>query len=162
MGLDATAFTAATLLEPHDEDEDCWENHIQAFVIDPSFHRSLRGLVEDRCYAADATTAHVGNSYGGHSQFRDRLSRVFLGVEPRVIWESPETYADRPFFELIHFADNEGTIGPDAAADLAADFAEGRTLWWSKVDDDDWLLRKYDEWATVFAAAADGGLVRFA
>ena len=162
MGLDALAYKAATLLDPHEQTEDCWENHVLALIVDPSFHRSLRGLVADRCYEVEGVeAAHVGNSYSGHSRFRDELSRVFLGVESRTVWGSPDRYADRPFFELIHFADNEGTIGPDAAADLAADFAEGRTLWQSRVSDE-WLLHKYDEWAEVFATAADGGLVRFA
>ena len=167
MGLDATAFKVAELTEPHDEGEDCWEDdHVRAFIIDDSFHRSARGLTLNRCYRVDGRQITVSNSYGGHSRFREELARVFYGVEPSTIWHAPDDFADRPFFELIHFADNEGTIGPEAAADLAADFEAGRAEWLADAriaaEVSDWTRRKYDdEWAEAFVAAANGGLVTF-
>lgn len=161
MGLDAAAFKVATLTEPHDREE-CWESdHVFAFIIDDSFHRSARGLVLDRCYDVQGRATTVSNSYGGHGRFREELSRIFLDVAPRTVWRSPDEYAERPFFELIHFADNEGTIGTEAAADLARDFVEGRKKWEAAVTDT-WNLHIYNEWTAAFEAASHGGLVRFA
>lgn len=160
MGLDATAYSTATLLEPHERTDDCWDEHRRAYIIDPDFHRSLRGLVSDRCYAVEGSRVRVSNSYGGHGHLRRELARVFLGVEPEAVWRAPDDYADRPFFELIHFADNEGTIGPEAAADLAADFAAGREQFRAEVEDH-WNRAKYDEWAAAFTIAAHHGLVDF-
>lgn len=161
MGLDVTAYETAALLDPHETADSCYDDHLQAFVIDPSFDRSLGGLIADRCYNVSGRTATVSNSYGGHGAFRDRLARTFLGVSAPTVWYAADQYADRPFFELIHFADNEGTIGPAAASDLLADFEAGRDRWRSTIDHE-WLRGKYDEWTEVFRCAASGGLVDFA
>ena len=80
---------------------------------------------------------------------------------PQAVWRAPDEYAERPFFELIHFADNEGTIGPEAAARLATDFADGSERWLSTAPVDHWTRGKYEEWAVAFALAADTGLVMF-
>lgn len=160
MGLDVTAFEHATLLPEHVRDEDCYDDHEFAYIIDPDFARSLRGLTADRCYAVSGEAARVGNSYSGHSRFREALASTFLGVEPAEVWGDWERWADAPFYELIHFADNEGTIGPDAAADLLTDFEAGRDAFHAAITDD-WLIRKYDEWTDVCRVAAGNGLVRF-
>ena len=161
MGLSAAAFKVATLTEPHERTDECYENHVRAFMLGPEFHRSLRGLEAGRCYEVGEREVTVHNSYSGHGLFREELARVFLGVTPRSIWDNPDIYADRPFFELIQFADNEGTIGPEAAADLAADFAEGREQWEADTRVRLWLKETYAEWAAAFEAAAGGGLVMF-
>lgn len=160
MGLAVTAFEHATLLPEHVREEDCWEDHEFAHIIDPDFARSLRGLTADRCYEVSGKTASVSNSYSGHDLFREALAQTFLGVDPVKVWGDSERWVDAPFYELIHFADNEGTIGPEAATDLLADFEAGRDAF-RDASDDDWLLRKYDEWAEVFHVAAGNGLVRF-
>lgn len=163
MGLDAVAFRLATLTDEHERTDACRDNdHVLAHVIDDDFHRSLRGLTAGRCYRVADRAITVSSSYSGHGQFREVLARVFYGKAPRDIWNDPEAYADRPFFELLQFADNEGTIGPLAAADLARDFAEGREQWDAALDVSEWDRRKYDEWAEAFEAAANDGLVRFA
>lgn len=163
MGLSAAPFRTATLTEPHERTDQCPEDdHVLAFILDPDFHRSLRGLKAGRCYKVSDPEVTVRSSYSGHNRFREELARVFLGVTPGSIWDDPDIYADRPFFELIQFADNEGTIGPEAAADLATDFTEGRDRWEADPRLQPWARETYVEWAAAFEAAAGGGLVRFA
>lgn len=61
-----------------------------------------------------------------------------------------------PFWELIHFADNEGTIGPATAAKLAKDFAEFQAEA-DKLEDDveaRWFREKYADWRKAFEVAA--------
>jgi hypothetical protein len=67
----------------------------------------------------------AGN-YSQHAEFRQLLARAALNVDADDIYADPDPFRDNPFFELIYFADTEGCIGPLAAADLAADFAQGR------------------------------------
>ena len=64
-----------------------------------------------------------------------------------------------PFYELLNFADNEGTIGPEAAADLARDFAEHRER--VRPELDDYFARTYDHFEEAFKLAAGTGLVMF-
>lgn len=169
MGLDIRAFSVATLTDEHAREGEFWcgiEDHKVVFCYD-GFEQSLRGLVVGRCYdvGQGVSIYHHAGSYGGYNAWRDRLARVHLGVSARTVWRDPEAYRDRPFYELINFADNEGFIGPEAAADLLLDFEAGRDRWMVATDDD--VVdhddrRKYDEWTKAFRTAAGHGLVRFA
>lgn len=180
MGLDVTVYEKAELTEPHEYDDDCYEkNHVRTFVY-AGFEQSMRGLVgaiarsdergwengaEPPCYATSGASFDFrAGSYSGHNRFREKLSRAALAVEPQTVWSHPEDYAERPFFEFINFADNEGTIGPEAAADLARDFEEHRDRIFAALDagpDSDYFRGLYDDWAKAFALAANTGLVEF-
>lgn len=163
MGLDVTAYEYAELTEPHEWIDDCTEefNHKYAYIIDPSFSRSLRGLEEDRCYVVSGLTADTHNSYGGYSEFRSCLSEYILEVGPEEVWRSRVEYVNAPFFELICFADNEGTIGPYAASSLWLDFLDNREVFGEGCKWDDYLMSKYDEWTEVMSVASDTGMVVF-
>jgi hypothetical protein len=82
-----------------------------------------------------------------------------LGVEPNVVWANPDLFMDKPFYEIINFADNEGTIGPEAARDLAEDFrnfhAQAREI------PDSYFIELYETWMTACADAADCGMIEF-
>ena len=87
-------------------------------------------------------------SYSGYSAWRDDLRRQF----------NPDTEPDKPFYELIWFADNEGTIGPEAAADLLADFLAHADAYTPAME---YFRENYRDWTRAFELAADGGLVDF-
>jgi hypothetical protein len=166
MGLDITAYGSAVLTDEHPRAGVYWcenEGHQVAWTADDdAFVRSWRGLVLGRCYdtSAKATLSHRAGSYGGHNRIRRALAEQFIGVEPEQVWRRPADYVDAPFYELVNFADNEGTIGPLAAADLAADFAAHRDAWRTACPGD-WEREVYDRWHQAFAYAADGGMVVF-
>jgi hypothetical protein len=179
IGLDITAFENATLVDDeHEQGEDAdgnWCNedpeyggkgHVRAYMAAPSFSQSFRGLEEGRCYLTEGETfGFRAGSYSGHGAFRDALSEVALGVTPDIVWGDPDAYKEEPFFELINFSDCEGTIGPEACADLARDFQEGLALGvrarLESYGYDGYLAEKYDEWQKAFELAADTGLVDF-
>lgn len=136
-------------------------------------------------------------SYGGYGMWREQLARlagypvvndddalnVGAGLVSRVAatiggrampqsaarwaWENPSLAADKPFFELINFADNEGTIGPVASQALLLDFS----AWYDDARryapttggarDAEWFYAKYVDWHRAFLYAADGGAVKF-
>ena len=165
MGLDITAYSQLEAVGVHVPSGEWCEddNHVGAYAYD-SFPQSFRGLpvlgtkdypgakfLEGGCYAVTPDTEYHGFSaggYGGYNAWREDLQKQF----------NPTREAEAPFYELIWFADNEGSIGPDAARDLLADFREHADRYvpqWS------WAEAKYQDWTRAFELAADGGLVRF-
>lgn len=182
MGLDITAYSHLKHIGQHEKDpalnegepgslnDWCYyENHVEAFAYDcfPASYRGLPVLRTERefvfggCYE---TTEHTkihkfcAGSYGGYNAWRKALANQF-NPQPEVPGESygGEPDPEKPFYELIWFADNEGTIGPDAAKDLLVDFREHADTYapFPRFHD------PYQDWLRAFELAADGGLVRF-
>ena len=170
MGLDITAYSKLTAVGKHVADGQwCEEDgHVTALAYD-CFPASFRGIpvlgtstyggsafIDGGCYAETSGTETLGfraGSYGGYGQWRDNLRLQF----------NPNTDPDLPFYELIWFADNEGCIGPDAAADLLADFrahadvyAPPRPEPWP-----DYYTDKYLNWTRACELAAEAGLIQF-
>lgn len=186
MGLDITAYSNLNYIGGHHKDPNlnqgeeggpddhcCYDNHITAFAY-KGFEDSLRGVpnlhvVESRwstltmggCYETTDRTAthdfHAG-PYSFYGMWRRDLARQF---NPNA---GKNNGADLPFYELIWFADNEGTIGPEAAADLLADFREHANQYAPQGGDPglrDWCRELYADWTRAFELAAQGGLVAF-
>ena len=176
MGLDITAYSHLKHIGKHEIDPDnnegepgphCYaDNHVHAFAYD-SFPQSFRGLpilsteswgdgtgyFEAGCMETTEQTEEIdfhAGSYTGYNYWRSDLQRQF----------NPDTKPDLPFYELIWFADNEGSIGPEAAADLLADFREHA---------DRYVLPEhyasypkiYGNWTRACELAANSGLIRF-
>lgn len=177
MGLDITAYSRLKHIGKHEKDvalnegepggmdDYCYyEEHVQAYAYD-TFPQSFRGIpivgtkdlaggdtfIEGGCYAVtDATRTHgFGFSYTGYNRWRADLQSRF----------NPERQPDGPFFELIWFADNEGTIGPAASTDLLQDFRLHFERY--HVPDMPYYLDRYKDWMRAFELGADGGLVDF-
>lgn len=175
MGLDITAYSNLKHVGLHVELGD-WcddEEHIHAYAYD-SFRQSFRGIpvlgtvngfVHGGCYVTtDATesTDFRAGSYGGYNMWRQDLADQFNAVERG--WDHGPTMTEpdpaKPFYELIWFADNEGTIGPDAAKDLLEDFRTHASVY-TLAESHGQYLEIYTNWTRAFELAADGGLVRF-
>jgi hypothetical protein len=170
MGLDVTAYSH---LEPVGRHTDEWcgaDDHVQAFAY-ATFPQSFRGVpvvgikeingerfFEGGCYAltvdSDVFDFRAG-SYSGYGLWREEVQRQF----------NPDRDPDLPFYELIWFADNEGTIGPEAARDLLADFQANLETFWSGLDAlgplyERWV-QAYTNWTRACQLAADDGLIQF-
>jgi hypothetical protein len=125
VGLNIMVYNNVVLTDDHEYTEHCWDHgHIRPFVVSQDMYRSLDGLEMHRCYVStdDEWYFPVG-AYSTYNKFRDVLSMTALGVKAETVWGNLTEYADKPFFRLINFADNEGIIGPRAASSLATDFA---------------------------------------
>jgi hypothetical protein len=165
MGLDITAYSNLGAVGKHTAGWCEDDNHVVAIAYD-SFPDSFRGIpvlstethsgatfLMGGCYALTDTTEMHGfqaGSYSGYNAWRADLQRQF----------NPDRDPAEPFYELIWFADNEGSIGPEAAADLLKDF-EQHAAEYRPGDYGDYFREKYADWTRAFQLAAVGGLVRF-
>ena len=108
-------------------------------------------------------------SYTYYSWWRTLISREFLGVTLKMTNAQAQSFSDKPFYELIDFADNEGTIGATAAKELSCDFrllgtelqALAKSLR-SSIERDN-FMETCKEFERAFTVAASGseGAVRF-
>lgn len=186
MGLDITAYSNLRHLghhegadvEDHQYDPETLDRlHVEAFAYD-SFPHALKGVPDLRetkgwsnstflsggCYEITDKTERFdfrAGSYGGYGRWRMDLARQFNPTA--IIFDSrgssmQEPDPDLPFYELIWFADNEGTIGAATAADLLADFHEHADRY---APAEDWHRAKYADWTRAFDLAVNGGLVHF-
>ena len=182
MGLDITAYSHLSSVGNHtdgqwcyDEDSEGDRQHIMAFAYD-DFPRSFegipvlatpRGYLWGGCYeptAATKTHKFCAGSYTGYGHWRDDLARQFnpqghhCGDSSGEPCTEPDP--DKPFYRLIWFADNEGVIGPSAAASLLADFRAYATRYDPEHYPRHSLLR-YADWMQACTLAAQGGLIVF-
>lgn len=172
MGLDCTAYSNVTVLPVDPEREVDWDATVDAFAYS-CFPRSTRGLVDhdrlsrggyfiaERDYdiSASKTFGWRAGSYSNYGRWRESLAAI-TGL-PRESFD-PTADGSAPFYELVWFADNEGAIGYEAAADLLADFQAYRDAYRAAHADDrhPWMTAVYDDWITGLTLAADHGLVR--
>ena len=125
--------------------------------------RSGRGLDRDTWYEPTDQTKSYGfraGSYTGYGEWREGLAE-YAGLTVRDYWGKPDT--GQPFYELINFADNEGTIGPEAAADLLADFRQHEAGYKAAHSGggamDQYDIERYHHWMLAFELAAQDGMV---
>jgi len=173
MGVCIRAYSRMALTPEHERQNKHWcdlretEDHYVAFT--DGFPHSLRGLTEGRCYAPtpDTKTHEILDmSYTGYNGWREELTRAVHRCEPEKIWRNKDT--NLALYEIINFSDCEGYIGPDAAADLLADFMDDylhdRYQQHLDASEDTWvkaLASVWDSWITGLRLAVDGGLIRY-
>jgi hypothetical protein len=177
MGLDIYAYRKLTKLDVlFDSDggpvdpttrepvEDCYRVY-----ANPDFPSRADGLEDRACYSyADAE--HVfSRSYGGYNLWRETLaklagypldySKTFGEPSHAAAAWNGKVRAGAPFWELVNFADNEGTIGPVVAAKLLRDFADFDEM--AKAVIEDGFYDGYCDIRKGLEFAADGGALDF-
>lgn len=181
MSLHIVAYrhlTALPLGTPQ-EDDDQFDTRV-GYYDNPDFPGRSAGIDCTRVYRVDDPKRDVfdfeAGSYGGYGMWREQLARLagYPMVDDgrpsaaRWAWDHPDLAAEKPFVELINFADNEGTIGPLASRALVTDFEQWIDRAWRYQPttegsrDAAWFYDKYIDWYRAFTFAADGGAVKFA
>lgn len=157
MGLDITVVPFVEITEQHRFEGSCWEKgHIVA-DCSKGMERSLRGLESKRCYVAkEQSWSFRAGSYSGYNCWREELAKA-AELDLEDVWVNPEIHTDDPFYELLDFADNEGTIGPEACADLAKDFEDLAVKYRMPQE----CQELFDTWAMAFQDAANNGMIVF-
>ena len=173
MGLDITFYPAMKPIDPDDytaaQFEDMFDDGdvIELFAyrqfphaLDGHNYRDMREY-ENAFITAGfvrplGATTHASISYRGHCAFRDDLARRFLNTpSAEVIHDNPGRYKDKPFYDLINFAYNEGCLATAACARLAEAFNANHY----PVDAD--YHYYWNQLKAGFNHAANGGLACF-
>ncbi len=163
MGLDIRAISKLRYIGLRCTDlTDCeFQGQVVAtcFEGNEMWPRNFQGLQEG-CYqqlsGSLSYNFHAG-SYSGYNEWRSWLCETFLEIPPSYLWEHPEIFVGKPFYELINYADNEGDIGPIVSAKLFKDFIVHADKISSYADD--WRRQKYHDWMRAFELGADQGVV---
>jgi hypothetical protein len=160
MGLDVTALSKVKFISADGEYDEMtdrgyeWIGRTNRDWLDRADGRT------NGYYSYEERLDFPAGSYSGYGAFRHWLSSTMLGVAPAIVWGNSRTYQDKPFYELINFADNEGVIGPGPAKRLAEAFAAHD----KQARDDNAPGSYYEEYVTwwrAFELAAEDGLVEF-
>lgn len=147
MGLDVIAFSNAKLVEE--------EGAAICSVYNANGFDRIDGKPEGR-YSGDNEFRFRAGSYGGYNDFREWLSKTFIGVESKMVWKESDKYSDKPFFELVNFGDNDGAFGPVTSAKLALDFV-AHTPPISEI----YYSQTYDQFRKGFEIAGRDGFLVF-
>ena len=139
-------------------------------VYDNGFNR-ISGLEPGFYEKTNETTEHQfrAGSYSSYNWFRNQLSLCIFGQSSDKIWENPDVFVGRPFYELIDFSDCDGFFGPEASEKLHQDFVNNRQnivkyCVEKYIDNDDtydYIVETYDNFTTAFELGKQTGLVQF-
>ncbi len=114
-----------------------------------------------RVSGADASASF---SYSGWNFFRSLICQAANREEPEPLWERNER-GSSVLWDLIHFTDCDGYLGPIACERIHQELVETRPKFEAFVTTahrgDTHLVPRYDELTAVFRVASHGGLVRF-
>lgn len=180
MGLDITAYSHLTYVGHHEEwadEDDHYDKHHEAYAY-TAFPHALLGVpnvgekqgysetfLSGGCFEVTEKTESHGfraGSYGGYNEWRRDLAARF---NPYADGGRGEPDPEKPFYELIWFADNEGTIAELTAASLLADFREHEVEYRAAHEpgsySGDYDIERYLDWMRACELAADGGLINF-
>lgn len=171
MGLDITAYGGLfeidtsrqkkELVETMLDSGHWWQPHAVDWA-EKEFPGRTKGepqVVMDHVYGASQRYSFRAGSYSGYGEFRDFLARLAGWASARAWWDSD--VREGPFFELVHFADNEGCIGSIAAGKLVSDFRAYEAKALAEADECRWFWHAYNNWRRAFEIASEGGAVDF-
>lgn len=111
-------------------------------------------------------------SYHGYGYWRKVLAKIAGISDIEAFWRKAGSITNRkgeePFFELLNFNDNEGSLPIEECKNLLEDFdkfskiihGNGQEFFWTKLfqlnltqTDWDYFVKKFDEWHNAFRHA---------
>lgn len=147
MSVQISVHTNVKKLDPTPKEFN--ENSFRAFVIDDSWKDRIKNLEEGAYYVGTRRHQLISYSSTTHNNFRSILCKL-IGKEWNY-WQG-EVSKDTPFYELLEFADNEGCMDWESAAELYKDFieyqADALTKFYLTAD-----VEIYNKWLSLLAIA---------
>jgi hypothetical protein len=193
MGLDCTAYEKVTLVEAitleqlkvKNWEHPLYDDEAHCLLYNKDFPERSDGLVEGFYLIEGKSKGFRAGSYSGYMRYRQLLAQIVGAESAEKFWREPEKLKDKPFYEQINFADNEGFLGPETCKLLLADYKEMRpkamALFEKMFEEDkkriaaqppspfsvpldavrNWTADVYDDWIEAFEIAAGAGVIRF-
>lgn len=186
MGLDITAYSHLNYIghheagEKHPYDIEAGEReHIEAYSYAIFAGHALSSALDLRpvdglpdiamitagCFEVTDATETYGfraGSYNGYSLWRNDLAARFNPYRPYEPGTEPDP--GKPFYELLWFADNEGTLCTEAVRNLLDDFLEHSDAYAQALENDyngAYFIDRYADWTRACELAAENGLIDF-
>lgn len=147
MGLDIVYYR--DLRKTTEDDPDA--SHLW---VNPSFKDRADGM-EDGYYKAEKRWSFRAGSYSSYNHWRNQLAILGGFDSDHDAWINHE---GGPFWEIIHFSDCEGIIGPKTSHKLAIDF---EAYQWKANKEGDLFRVIYNEFRKAFHNAQHSGAVLF-
>jgi hypothetical protein len=160
MGLDITAYQRLVLMEEDDSDEIAVSRG-DIEDTETMWPGRTAGLPRADLKLADGAgdLEFRAGSYSGYGDWRSELCLLAHGIPATEFWRQERK--EGAFFELIHFSDCEGILGPVACRKLAQDFADYQ----DQANDrgNVWFTERYAQWrkACEFAGESGTGAIWF-
>lgn len=155
MGLDINAYRNCKLVSDGAKGFPTGDNTAWPYV-NPSFPQRADAILHHHWYKYEDKTRFCAGTYDAYGEWRTELARL-AGYAKEDSWNG--TITSGPFYELINFADNEGIIGAETSAKLAADFAAHEAEAQQKMEPYD--FDRYQRWKQAFEIASQNGMVEF-
>lgn len=168
MGLDISAYSylrPAENVEMEDGEPKDWARYWRPGASmewsEKQWPGRGEGIDPTTVYEKHGTFDFRAGSYSAYNEWRDWLAKVAGFASAEECWDRGKL--GDPFFELIHFADNEGVIGPKVAAKLAEDFRANilRALDLRPVEHGGWYIDQYVLWWAACLTASHHGAIDF-
>lgn len=165
MGLDISVYSKITRI-PDESQED------GIFDVSQEDYFGTRQDVEPGPYSISENSVRHSfraGSYSGYNGWREDLSLSIHGVMPQVIWDNPDQYTGKDFFEIINFSDCEGCFGPKISSKLYEDFVRNRDKFISIMEEKytgsypviDYRTEVYNNFMKGFEISKDSGILIF-
>jgi len=139
---------------PSDDETECF-----TIYNIPEFRARCTAFPEGD-YEAEEIFSFRAGSYSTYNELRRQIAGL-INTTPEKVWKNPDYYSQKPFYELINFADNEGTIDFIVSEKLAKDFQQSLPLAEERIIKSHYL-ETYKCFLTAFTLAAKNkGIVRF-
>lgn len=181
MGLSITGYTNVHVIREVTPDEltdyDFMDNNQdQTLLVHPNWPERMDGTDSDveefnpggsYLFTADEKTLSWATGYGGYMRLREILCEVTNSIPVQRLW-SMEDPSGFYLYELLCFADNEGTIGSAACARISQELNDvlylfpliGEEYTYLPLDDK-YFREKIHDLAEFFASLGDKGIARY-
>ena len=136
MGLDVSFFKDLKFIGTEGEEE-----HGFVRIWNMDHFKDRNEPLKFGYYSGTLISSFNAGSYYGYNAWRAELCKKILGTYPTEVWKHPKAYKEFPFYYLIDFVDNDGTIAGDAFKKLQKDFKNHDVIFDDKCD-----TEKYQEW----------------
>lgn len=166
MGLDISVYQNYKVLDINEDDED-YDYDFQAFSIEEGWENRIKHLEKGKFYEGDQVAHLISYGYSTHNRFREQLLRLIgrddllKPEDGKIDWEKLFPENKLPFYELVYFSDCEGVLDWETSEKLYKDFKDYESLANKVFKEDEYNLRRYNDWMETFELGKDKGVVVF-
>lgn len=166
MGLDVSVYQNYRVLDINEDDDD-YDYNFNALSLEDEWEDRMKNLEKGKYYAGDRVAHLISYPYSSHNRFREQLIRLIgrsdllLSHDGTIDWEALYPEKNLPFYELVYFSDCEGVLDWETSEKLYNDFKNHEFLAKQVFKNEEYNLRRFNEWMETFELGKNKGVVVF-